>query len=148
LWVNGCELTITHETDGTILDRNAWAPQHPLEHTHVEAVVPAGRARWKIEPEHNNPRNTQGEHLEHPYGHGKQPLSAGLRTRPLFALLFHTGLGWVEQKDHLVRQALAARPTFFQDLQALTRDLLFASWDHLRACRLQGLAIARPPDAS
>jgi len=33
-------------------------------------------------------------------------------------------LGWVEPQYQLVRQALAARHTFVQDLQALTRDRL------------------------
>jgi hypothetical protein len=55
---------------------------------------------------------------------------------------------WADQKYQLVRQALAARQTFFQDLQALTRDLLFESWDHLLAFMLQALEIVVPPDAS
>jgi len=48
----------------------------------------------------------------------------------------------------MVRQALATRQTFFQDLQALTRYHLFESWDHLLDFMLQGLELARPPDAS
>ena len=38
--------------------------------------------------------------------------------------------------------------TLFQDLQALTRSLLFERWDHLLAFLLQGREIATPPDAS
>jgi len=148
VWVNWCELTITKETDGTILYRHAFATQHPLEHTHVEAVVQAGRARWKIEHEHHNTLKTTGYHLEHHDGHGQQHLSAVLLTLHLFAFLFHTVLGWVDQKYHLVRQTLVARHTFFQDLQALTRYLLFESWDHRLDFMLQGLEIASPPDAS
>jgi hypothetical protein len=53
----------------------------------------------------------------------------------------------VDHKYHLVRQALAARQPFFQDLQALTRYLLFESWTHLLDFMLQGLKIAVPPDA-
>ena len=55
-------------------------------------------------------------------------------------------LGWVDHKYQLVRQALAARHTFFRDLQALTRYLRFASWDHLLDFMLQGLEITIPPD--
>ena len=148
VWVNWCELTITKETDGTILYRHAFATQHPLDHTNVEAVVQAGRARWKIENEHHNTLKTKGDHLEHHDGHGKQHLSAVLLTLNLLAFLFHTVLGWVDQQYHLVRQTLAARHTFFQDLQALTRYLLFESWDHRLDFMLQGLEIASPPDAS
>jgi hypothetical protein len=76
LRVNWCERTITQETDGAILYRNAFATRHPLDRTSVEAVVQAGRARWKIENEHNNVLKTNGYHLEHHYGHGQQYLSA------------------------------------------------------------------------
>jgi hypothetical protein len=148
LWVNWCELTITKETDGTILYHNAFVTKHHVDHTSVESIVQAGRARWKIENENNNILKTKGYHLEHNYGHGKQHLAAVLLTLNLLAFLFHTLLGWVDPKYHRVRQALAARQTFFQDLQALTRYLLFDSWDHLLNFMLQGLEIAMPPDAS
>ena len=55
-------------------------------------------------------------------------------------------LGWVDQQYQLVRQALAARHTFVQDLQALTRYLLFRSWDHRLDFMLQGLEIVVPTD--
>ena len=108
----------------------------------------ARRARWKIENEANNTLKTKGYHLEHHHGHGQQHLAAVLLTLNLFAFLFHTVLGWTDHKYRLVRQALAARQTFFQDLQALTRDLLFESWVHLLDFMLQGLEIAVPPDPS
>jgi len=146
LWVNWCELTLTKETDGTILYGNAFATNHAVDRSNVEAVVQAGRTRWKIENEHNNTLKTKGYHLEHNYGHGKQYLSAVLLTLNLLAFLFHTVLGWADQKYQLVRQALAARQTFFQDLQALTRYLLFESWDQLLDFMLRGLEIAVPPD--
>ena len=147
-WVNWCELIITKEDDGSILYRNAFATNHHMDRTNVEAVVQAGRARWKIENENINVLKTKGYHLEHNYGHGKQHLAAVLLTLNLLAFLFHTVLGWADQKYHRVRQALAARHTFFQDLQALTRYFLFESWDQLLDFMLQGLEIAMPYDAS
>ena len=80
LWVNWCELIITKETAGTILYRHAFATQHPLNRTNVEAVVQAGRARWKIENENHNTLKTTGYHLEHHYGPGQQHLAAVLLT--------------------------------------------------------------------
>jgi len=148
VWVNGCALTSTKATAGTILYRQALATPHPLDHTHVAAVVQAGRARWNIENEHHNTLKTTGDHLEHHDGHGQPHLSAVLLTLNLCAFLFHPVLGWVDPQYHLGRQALAARQTFFQDLQALPRSLLLESWDHRLDFMLQGLEIASPPDAS
>jgi hypothetical protein len=148
LLVNWCELTHTKSTDGTILYRNAFATKHHLELKTVERVVQAGRARWKIENENTNILKTKGYHLEHNYGHGKQQLSAVLLTLNLLAFLFHTVLGWVDHKYHLVREALAARQPFFQDLQALTRYLVFESWDRLLDFMIQGLELMMPPNSS
>ena len=78
----------------------------------------------------------------------QQHLAAVLLTLNLLAFLFHTVLGWADQKYHLVRQALVARRTLFQDLQALTRYLLSESWDQWLDFMLHGLEIAMPPDAS
>jgi hypothetical protein len=112
----------------------------------VEAVGQAGRARWQIETEHNHTLQTTGDPLAHHSGPGPQHLAAVLLTLTLRAFLFPTGLGWTDHQYQLVRPALAARHTCFQDLQALTRDLLVESWDHRLDCMLQGLEIALPPD--
>jgi hypothetical protein len=56
--------------------------------------------------------------------------------------------GGRDHQYHVVRQALAARQTFFQDLQALTRYLLCENWAHLLDFMLQGLEIAVPLDPS
>jgi hypothetical protein len=148
LLVNWCELTMTKTADSTILYRNAFATKHHLDRTTVEDAVQAGRARWKIENENTNILKTKGYHLEHNYGHGQRHLSAVLLTLNLLAFLFHTVLGWMDHKYQLVRQALSARQTFFQDLQALTRYLLFDRWDRLLDFMIQGLELVMPSNSS
>jgi len=148
LLVDWCELTITKASDGTILYHNAFATRHHLDHESVVLVVQAGRARWKVENENTNILKTKGYHLEHNYGHGKHYLSAVLLTLNLLAFLFHTVLGWVDHKYQLVRRTLGARQTFFQDLQALTRYLHFASWEQLLDFMINGLELAMPPNSS
>lgn len=131
LYVNWCELTITHETDGEVLYRNSFATNHPVNQANVEQIVQAGRAHWKCENASHNVLKTKGYHLEHNFGHGEQNLACFLLTLNLLAFLLHTALFMLSPKYLLLRQELATRKTFFQDIRALTRYLYFESWDAL-----------------
>ena len=72
-----------------------------------------------------------GYHLEHNFGHGQQYLALVLVLLNLLAFLFHTVLDLCDAQYRRVRSELAARQTFFRDVQALTRYLYFASWQAL-----------------
>jgi len=148
LMVNWCELTITHEQSGAPLYHNAFATLHPVTATTVAAIVAAGRARWKVENEHNNVLKTKGYHLEHNFGHGQQYLAAVLVTLNLLAFLFHTVLGLLDANYQLLRTTLGARQTFFNDIRTLTRYFVFDSWDHLLAFMIQQLEVEPPPNTS
>jgi hypothetical protein len=145
LHVNWCELTITDERDGRLLYHNAFVTNHPISDDTVAAIVAAGRTRWKVENEGNNTLKTKGYHFEHNYGHGQQHLAAFLLTLILLAFLCHTLLDLLNTKYQLLRQALAARRTFFDDLRALTRYWVFDTWDQLFDFMLRGLELALPP---
>jgi len=144
-FVNWCELTIVHETEGEILYRNAFVTNHPIDRTTIEPIVAAGRARWKSENENNNVLKTKGYHLEHNYGHGQEYLSSLLLTLNLLAFLFHTVFDLVDEKYQQVRAALSARRTFFNDIRALTRYLLFKSWEDLLDFMIRQLELAPVP---
>ena len=148
LMVNWCELTITHEKKGDQLYHNAFATLHPLTEQTVVEVVAAGRARWKVENENNNVLKTKGYHLEHNFGHGKQHLAAVLVTLNLLAFLFHTVFGLLDAKYQLLRAALGARQTFFNDVRTLLRYLVFESWEHLLDFMIQQLELVPPPNTS
>jgi anthranilate phosphoribosyltransferase len=60
----------------------------------------------------------------------------------LLAFLFHTVLHLSCQQYQAIRQALAVRRTFFNDLRALTRYLYFSSWDQLLSFMYQQLELA------
>ena len=147
LLVNWCELTVTR-ADGKTLYKNAFATNHPITDQTVEAIVLAGRTRWKIENENNNTLKTKGYNLEHNFGHGKKHLSSLLATLNILALLFHTLLELLDEKYRLLRSHLPSRKTFFDDLRALTRYLYFDSWDHLLTFMLQGLELELTPNTS
>jgi hypothetical protein len=147
LLVNWCELTVTR-ADGKQLYKNAFATDHWITDQTVEAIVQSGRTRWKVENENNNTLKTKGYNLEHNFGHGKQHLASLLATFNLLSLLFHTLLELLDDKYRLLRQHLPTRKTFFDDLRALTRYLLFESWDHLLTFMIEGLELELPPNSS
>ena len=68
LYVDWCELTITRESDGRVLYRNAFATNYAATQDSVASIVQAGRARWKCENESHNVLKTKGYHLEHNFG--------------------------------------------------------------------------------
>ena len=147
LLVNWCEITVTR-ADGKQLYKNDFATDHWSTDQTVAAIVQSGRTRWKVENENNNTLKTKGYNLEHNFGHGKQHLASLLATFNLLSLLFHTLLELLDDKYRLLRQHLPTRKTFFDDLRALTRYLLFESWEHLLTFMIEGLELAVPPNSS
>ena len=141
LEVNWCELTITREDTGEVIYKNTFITDFEITDTTVEAIVWDGRARWKVENENNNVLKTKGYHIEHNFGHGSQHLASLLLSLNLLAFLFHTVLDLVDEQYRAIRQALGRRQTFFQDLEALLRYLVFETWEDVFAFMFQGLEL-------
>jgi hypothetical protein len=81
-------------------------------------------------------------------GDGKNHLSSFLLTLNLSAFLFYTVLELVDEKYQLLREELSARRTFFNDVRALLRYLLFESWEHLLDFMIEQLEVVVPYDTS
>jgi len=143
LRVNWCQLVITDEK-GKIRKRFAFITDHLITRDTVIDLVAAGRARWKIENEHNNTLKTKGYNLEHNFGHGKEHLSNLMLTMNLLAFLFHTVLEIFDKRYAVLRKAVGRRKRFFNDIRALTRYWCFDSWDELMRFMLRGLEIPDP----
>lgn len=143
LRVNWCEVVITDKA-GKIRKRFAFITDHLITRENVISLVEAGRARWKIENEHNNTLKTKGYNLEHNFGHGNEHLSNLLLTMNLLAFLFHTVLELFDKRYAVLRKAVGRRQTFFNDIRALTRYMCFESWDELMRFMLRGLKIPDP----
>jgi len=143
LLVNWCELEIIDEQGRTVY-RNAFATDYEVDARNVVEIVQAGRTRWKIENENNNTLKTKGYHFDHNFGHGKQYLAALLASLNILAFLTHTVLQWFDQCYRLLREELATRKTFFNDLRAITRYMAFDSWRHLMEFMLASLDIPIP----
>lgn len=145
LQVTWLELTITHEQTGEVLYHNAWVTNHVFTQDTVVALAQVGRARWKVENEQHNTLKNHGYHLEHNFGHGHQHLSTVLFTLNVLAYLLHTVQELISAPYRLLRQALVARYTFFNDLRALTNYLIFESWNALWRFMIEGLELEIPP---
>ena len=148
LSVNWFDLTVINATTGEQLYHNSCITNHRLTADNVLDVAQSGRGRWKIENENNNVLKTKGYHLEHNFGHGKQYLAAFMLSLNLLAFLFHTVLEWSDDKYALLRRVLARRQTFFNDLQALMRYMVFDHWDHLMDFMIRGLELESQFDTS
>jgi hypothetical protein len=98
--------------------------------------------------DNNNVLKPKGYHLEHNFGHGKQYLAAFLLSLNLLAFLFHTVLEWSDDKYALRRQVIARRQSFFQDIQALMRYMVFDDWRHLMDFMIRGLELESQVDTS
>jgi hypothetical protein len=59
LLVNWCEITVSRP-DGKVTYKNSFATSHAITDDTVAAVILAGRTRWKVENENNNPLKTKG----------------------------------------------------------------------------------------
>ena len=142
LKVNWCEVTITQGKDQTkVIYHNAFITDFAITEKNVALVVATGRARWKIENENNNVLKNRGYHLEHNFGHGEKHLASLLAAMNILAFLYHAFLDCCDDQYRLVRAALPTRQTFFDDLRALTRYLLFVDWDALMDFMMRGLEI-------
>jgi hypothetical protein len=143
LSVNWVELTISKE-DGKILYKNAFITNHAISDKNVEAIVDAGRTRWKVENENNNTLKTKGYNLEHNFGHGEDHLCSLLAALNILAFLFHTVMDMVDGAYAMVRKALSSRKTFFDHLKTLTCYFCFESWNHLIEFMIEGLELDHP----
>jgi len=141
--VNWMGLTISDDAD-KVTYHNTWVTDLPVSNENIEAMVHAARARWKIENETINTLKTKGYHLEHNFGHGKQHLANLLLSLNLLSFLFHTILEFSDARYRLIRQTLARRITFFDDVRALTRYLCFDSWTAMLQFMIAGLKLTDP----
>lgn len=153
LRVNWCELCVTNtdsQTGGRVgcaelLYHNTFITDHRATAASVAAIVQSGRARWKTENENHNTLKNHGYHLEHNFGHGQQHLASFLLSLNLLAFLLHTSLSLTDRTYQAVRQTLARRTTFFDDIRTLTRYFYFDSWSSLLTFMFTGLEIEQSP---
>ena len=107
---------------------NSWVTSKPITDLNVAYLAECGRARWKIENEHNNVLKNRGYNLEHNFGHGSSHAADIFFVLNLLALQFHTILEYCDVEYQLTYSAFPARVAFFEAVRVLIRRRYFASW--------------------
>ena len=109
----------------------SWVTDLALSRETVEAVMRAGRTRWKVENEAFNTLKNQGYHLEHNYGHGQQHLCTVLATLMMLAFL-------VDQVQELgcrlfqaARARFRSRTSLWEKLRAVFTHFCIPDWSTL-----------------
>ncbi len=146
--VNPVGVTVT-DAKGKVTYSSAFVTSLPITSETVAEIVACARARWKVEPrgspgienESFNVLKSNGYHLEHNFGHGKQHLAMLFTALNLLAFAIHTACDCLEQLWIDARTAKRARTRFFEHLRTITAYLVFPDW----ATLTQTLIDAKPP---
>ena len=138
--VNWVGVTIT-DAKGHVTYDNAFVTSLPVTRDTVAEIVACARARWKIENESFNVLKSNGYHLEHNFGHGKQHLAMLFAAMNLLAFAIHTACDCLEQLWIDARAAKRARSRFFEHIRTITAYLVFPDWTTL----MQTLIDSKPP---
>lgn len=111
--------------------RWTWVTNIPLNARSVEAVMRAGRARWKIENETFNTLKNQGYNFEHNYGHGKQNLATILALLMCLAFTVDQMIQRCWRLFRQVRGGLRTKAKLWESVRSLFKVQFFPTMDAL-----------------
>jgi hypothetical protein len=111
--------------------RWTWITNIPLNARSVQAVMRAGRARWKIENETFNTLKNQGYNFEHNYGHGKQNLATILALLMFLAFTVDQMIQRCWRVFRQVRGGLRTKAKLWDMVRSLFKVQPFPSMDAL-----------------
>ncbi len=129
------------DAKGKTTYQNAFVTSLDVTRDSVADIVACARARWKIENESFNVLKSNGYHLEHNFGHGKQNLAMMFAALNMLAFAVHTVCDCLEQIWVDARTAKRARKRFFEHIRTITAYLVFPDWTTL----MQILIDSKPP---
>jgi len=129
LKVNYIYLEIKNEKTGKITYKNSWITDKEVTEDNVMHLVSCGRARWKIENEHNNVLKNHGYNLEHNFGHGENHASEMFCLLNLLGFLWHGILFLKDENYQKARSVVSRRVEFFNYLRAALWYRVHENWE-------------------
>jgi hypothetical protein len=121
-------LEIENEEKRKVTYRNGWITDKAVTDTNVVLIASCGRARWKVENEHNNVLKNHGYNLEHNFGHGEEHASEIFCLLNLLGFLYHGILGIADEAYKRARASAGRRTEFFNYMRAALRYALHENW--------------------
>jgi hypothetical protein len=131
LLVNYLSLTIWNEKLNKQTFYNSWISNKTITSNNAAHPASCGRARWKIENEHNNVLKNHGYNLKHNFGHGENHASEMYRLLNLLAFQMHSLLDICDEDYRKARTLAGRRDEFFGELRFVMRFRLFDNWRQL-----------------
>ncbi|MCL2130777.1 MAG: hypothetical protein FWH35_10555 [Treponema sp.] len=126
--VNYFSLSIWNEEKNEQTYYNTWITNKTITCNNVAHLALCGRARWKIENEHNNVLKNHGYNLKHNFGHGEKHASEMYCLLNLLAFQMHSLLDIADEDYKKARACSGRREEFFNELRFLMKFKLFESW--------------------
>jgi hypothetical protein len=130
LRVNYLSLSIWNEKLNKLTFFNTWITNKTITCDNAAHLASCGRARWKIENEHNNVLKNHGYNLEHNFGHGQTHASEMYCLLNLLAFQMHSILDINDEDYQKARTSAGRRDEFFNELRYTMKIKLYDSWQH------------------
>jgi hypothetical protein len=138
LLVNFLSLSIYNDKKKKQTFHNSWITNKTITEQNAPLLASSGRARWKIENEHNNVLKNHGYNLEHNFGHGQNHAAEMYCFLNLLAFQMHTILYLCDENYKKARESFGRGDEFFSALGFLMRFQLFDSWQQFIVFALIG----------
>jgi hypothetical protein len=131
LLVNYLSLAIWNEGLNKRTFYNSWITDKTITVNNAAHLASCGRARWKIENEHNNVLKNHGYNLKHNFGHGENHAGEMYCLLNLLAFQMHSLLDICDEDYRKARALAGRRDEFFGELRFVMRFKLFENWRQL-----------------
>lgn len=124
---------IVIQKDGSekVVHKNSWVTDTIISPENVQALVLAGKARWKIENECFNTLKNQGYRLDHNYGHGNKNLSFMFYLFIMLAFFFHQIADLTDGLYQAVKKKFGNKKEMWNSIRAAIEWFIFDSWEML-----------------
>jgi hypothetical protein len=131
--VNYLDMEEINEETGKVNYHNSWITDITITEENVAELARCGRARWKIENEHNGQLKCRGYHFEHNFSHGKKNAGDVYAVLNELAFLMHGLMMLLDEDYQKARACYGRNDEFFNAMRFAFNRFPLAGWEDLLA---------------